>query len=128
MPSSSSTKRAIGGHVAHGALHGLADRVLVLHLVPRVALELADAERDLLLVFVYAEHDRFDFLALGQHVTRTGDALGPRELGDVNETFDALFEFDECAVRHEVRDLAFDLSRQRRNAPRSCPRDSSGSA
>jgi hypothetical protein len=53
MPSSS----AVSGHVAHGSLDLLADRVTVLDLVPRIGLELADAEADLLLVAVDAEDD-----------------------------------------------------------------------
>ena len=47
-----------------------------------------------------------------EHVGRAGDALGPGEFGDVDETFDAGFEFDERAVGHEVDDLAFDLWRR----------------
>jgi hypothetical protein len=38
-----------------------------------------------------------------------GDALGPGELGDVDEAFDAGFEFHEGAVGHELGDLALDL-------------------
>jgi len=60
--------------------------------------ELADAEADLLLFLVDAEHDGLDFLADGEDIGRTGDALGPGELGDVDEAFDAFFHFDECAV------------------------------
>ncbi len=78
-------KRAVGGHVADGALDLLADHVADFDLVPWVRLELADAEGDLLLVFVDAEDHRFDFLAEREHVERTGDALGPREFGDVDE-------------------------------------------
>ncbi len=78
-------------------------------LIPRIGFELANAEGDLLLVAVDAEHDGFDFLVRLEHVRRLGDALGPGEFGDVHETFDTGFEFDERAVGHEVDDLAFDL-------------------
>ena len=40
---------------------------------------------------------------------RLGDALGPGKFGDVDQAFDAGFEFHERAVGHEVDDLAFDL-------------------
>ena len=56
-------ERAVGGEVADRALDGGADRVAEFDLVPRVGLELADAERDFLLLDADAEHDGFDFLA-----------------------------------------------------------------
>ena len=121
-------ERAVGGHVADRALDLLADLVAVLDLVPRIGLELADAEGDLLLFLVDAEHDGFEFLADGEHVGRARDALGPGEFGDVDEAFDAFFDFHERAVRHEIRDLALDLRADRETALRSLPKDSSGSA
>ena len=109
---------AVGGEVADLALDLRADRVAVLDVVPGIGVELADAEGDLLLFLVDAEHDGFDFLADGEHVGRARDALGPGEFGDVDEAFDAFFEFDERAVRHEVGDLAFDLACRRGSALR----------
>jgi hypothetical protein len=53
----------------------------VLDLVPRVGLELADAEADLLFVAVDAENDGLQLLADGEDIARARDALGPRELG-----------------------------------------------
>ena len=69
---------------------------------------MAHAQRNFLLLAVDAQHDRFDVLAWLEHVGRFGDALGPGEFGDVDEPFDARFEFDERAVRHEIDNLAFD--------------------
>ena len=54
---------AVGGEVADLAFDLVADQVADFDLVPRVGLELADAEGDLLLLLVDAEHDGFDFLA-----------------------------------------------------------------
>jgi len=102
-------ERAVGGHVADLALDLLADHVAKLDLVPRIRFELADAERDFLLVFVNAENDRLDLLAEGEHIGGTRHALGPREFGDMDEAFDAVLDLDERAVGHEVRDLAGDL-------------------
>src|SRR6185295_17449728 len=68
---------------------------------------LAQAQRNLLLVAIDPQHDGFDILPRLEHVGRFGDTLGPGEFGDVDESFDARFEFDEGAVRHEVDDLAF---------------------
>ena len=90
-------------------LNGLADHVAVLDLVPRIGLELADAEGDLLLFLVDAEDDGLDFLTDIEDVGRASDALGPGELGDVDEAFDAFLELDERAVGNEIGDLALDV-------------------
>ena len=63
----------------------------------------------MLLVFVDAKDDGFDDLTDGEDVGWTGDALGPGELGDVDEAFDAFFHFDECTVGDQFGDLAADL-------------------
>src|SRR5471030_2022495 len=102
-------ERAVGGQVADLALDAGAGRVLARDDFPWVGVELADAEGDLLVFLADAEHDGFDFLALGQHVGGTRDPLGPGEFGDVDEAFDARFQFDERAVGDEVGDLALDL-------------------
>ena len=100
---------AVAGEVANLAFDLGAGRIFLLGLVPRIGFELAQAEGDFLLFAVDAEHDRFDFLVRLEHVGRLGDALGPGKFGDVNQAFDAGFEFHERAVRHEVDHLAFDL-------------------
>ena len=102
-------ERTVGGQVADRALDLVPDHVADFDLVPRIGLELADAEGDLLLVAIDAEDDGFDFLAERENVGRARDALGPGEFGDVDEAFDAFLDFDERAVRHEVDDLAFDF-------------------
>ena len=96
----------VGGHVANLALDLFADHVAKLDLVPWIWFELANAEGDLLLVLVDAEHEGFDFLAECEDIRWTRDALGPGEFRHVDETFDAVFDLNECAVGHEVRDFA----------------------
>jgi len=100
---------AVVGEVAHLAADAGAHGVVVADLLPRIGLELADAERDLLLFLVEVEDDRVDFLADLEDVGRLLDALGPGEFGDVDEAFDAAFDLDERAVGDEVDDLAVDL-------------------
>jgi hypothetical protein len=106
--------------VAHGSLDLFADRVTVLDLVPRIGLELADAEADLLLVAIDAEDDRLEFLADGEDIARARDALGPRELGDVDKAFDPFLDLTnapygkrktEC--RKEALTLAGPTTRRR---------------
>jgi hypothetical protein len=106
-------KRAVAGEVAHLALDLGADGYLVSACPTDWLSKLADAEGNLLLLAVDAEHDRFDFLVLLEHVAGLGDALGPGQFGDVHQAFDAGFELHKRAVGHEADDLALDLLRRR---------------
>ena len=99
---------AIGSHVANFPAHGAADGKLLFDLIPGIGLELAQAQRNFLLFFVHAKHDRFHFLSAGENVGRTHDPFGPRKFGDVNETFHAFLDLHEGAVWNEVGDFAFD--------------------
>jgi len=60
-------------------------------------LELAQAQRNFLLFFVHAKHDRFYFLSGGENVGRAHNPLCPRKFRDVNETFDAFLDLYERA-------------------------------
>ena len=100
---------AVGGEVAHRAGHLRAHRIAGVDVVPRIRLELTHAEADLALVLVDAKNDGLDDLADGEHIGRTGNALRPGELGDVDEAFDAFFHFHEGTVSDELGDLAADL-------------------
>ena len=82
-------ERAVSGEVADLALDAGAGRVLARDDFPRIGVELADAEGDLLVFLADAEDDGFDFLALREHIGGTRNALGPAELGNVDEAFDA---------------------------------------
>ena len=119
---------AVAGEVANLAFDLGAGRIFLQGSVPRIGFELANAEGDLLLFAVDAEHDRFDFLVGLEDIGRFGDALGPGKFGDVDEAFDAGFQFHERAVRHEVDDLAFDLGADRDTSARCCPKDWRASA
>ncbi len=105
---------AVGGHVADLAANLLADDVALLDLIPRIRLELTDAEGDLLILLVDAENHSLDVLTKGEDVGRTGDTLGPGELRDVDKTLDAFFDLNESAVGHEIGDLALDLLANRK--------------
>ena len=78
-------------------------------MVPRVVVQLADAEADLLLVLVDAEHHSLDLLIFLEDLGGLGVFLGPGQLGDVHEAFDTGFQLHKGAVGHEVDHLAFDL-------------------
>ena len=77
-------------------------------LVPRVALDLLQAERDAPRAGIDAEHHRLDAVADVQDLRRVLDALAPRHLADVNQPLDARLELDERAVVGQADDLAAD--------------------
>src|SRR5581483_6969808 len=104
---------AIAGKIANLAFDFRARRVLLHGFVPRIGFELADAEGDFLLLAVDAQHHGLKFLIDLEYIRRLGDALGPGKFGDVNEAFDAGFQFHKRAVRHQIDNLALDLGANR---------------
>src|SRR6185436_12041202 len=83
-----------------------ADWIFLTQLVPRVALDLLQAERDAPRCRIHAEHHRLDAVADVEDLRRVLDALAPRHLADVNQALDAGLELDERAVVSEADDLA----------------------
>ena len=74
-----------------------------------VGIKLLHAELDLALFRVDGEDQRFDDLALAQHVAGMVDAAVGGDLADVDEAFDAFGDLDEGAEVHDFGDGAFDL-------------------
>ena len=50
-----------------------------------------------------------EFLALFENFVRVTDLASPRHIGDVQQTIDALFEFDKRTVVGQVADTTVDL-------------------
>ena len=92
--------------VAYRAGDLVADAVFRTDQVPRVGLGLLEAQRQAPSFLVDVEHDTFDPIARVEHFGRVLDTLGPRHLRDVDQPFDALLDFDECAVVGQADDLA----------------------
>src|SRR5687767_8139472 len=92
--------------VANLAVDARTDRVLERQHHPRILLRLLHAERDLLLVRIDLEHDRFDRLADAHELRRVTNVARPAHLADVHETFDARLELDERTVVRDRDDLA----------------------
>src|SRR5262245_32047290 len=106
-------ERAELGQVPDLALDFRTDRVLVGQVVPRVALDLLQPERNAAGGGVDAEDHRVDRIADVQDFRRVLDALAPRHLGDVNQSLDARLELDERAVVGQADDLALNPSTDR---------------
>jgi hypothetical protein len=94
------------GDVADDALDHGSGRILFLERGERVRLELLHAEADPVLRRIDIQHHGLDGVADGQHLRRVLHPAGPRHLGDVDETLDALLDLDEGAVVLERHDLA----------------------
>src|SRR3954451_11626135 len=86
----------------------IADVVRLREVVPLVRQELFDRERQTLILAVDADHARLHRVALLQHLVRMLQAAVPRHVRDVNQSVDAVFNFNECAEISEVADLARD--------------------
>ena len=73
---------------------------------PRIRLALLHAEGDAAAFFVDVENHDFDFIAERDDLTRINVLVRPIHFGDVDETFDAGFDFNEGTVVGDVRDPA----------------------
>ena len=90
-----------------------ADRMLVDELLPGIALNLLEAERDAALGAVHVQHHDLDFLA-GRHDLAGVDVLlGPAHLGDVDQALDARLQLHEGAVVGDVGHAAGVLGARR---------------
>ena len=99
-------KRAKVGDAGDRTFDGGADREFLRNVGPRIAERLLQSKADAAFGRVHREDDGVNGVA-GLH--DVGNALHfarPREFGDVNEAFDAGFEFDEGAEVRGARDYA----------------------
>src|SRR6185436_12862051 len=97
------------GQPDHLALHVRPDRELAGHVLPRVALELLETQRDPLVLLVDVEDDRLDRLPLLQELRGMGHVPRPRHVGDVEEAVDPRLELHEGPEVREVAHLPLHL-------------------
>ena len=76
--------------------------------LPDIGLQLLDAQREAAILRFNAENNSLDLFALLDDFRRVLDALGPAQVGDVDEAVDSVFNFDEGAEVGEVADAALD--------------------
>src|SRR5687768_11058331 len=81
------------------------NRILLGHVLPRIALELLEAERDALAIPVDVENLDLELLTDVNHLRRVLNAA-VRHVGDVEQAVDAA-EIDECTEVGDVLDDAF---------------------
>src|SRR5262249_21105438 len=81
----------------HRAVHHRACRKALQHVGPRIAERLLETERDAAIGLIDAEYHDIDLVAGLHHVRRLAHLLGPRHLGEVDESLDAALDLDERA-------------------------------
>src|ERR1017187_9604481 len=96
------------GELADTAFDDGADSITIRYGGPGIGFELFDAERDAALAGFDFEHDGFHLVAHLDHFAGMLHAAAPGHFGDVDEAFDAGFEFDESAVIGNADDTADD--------------------
>src|SRR6185312_11533483 len=101
------------GLILDFAFHGGARRMLLGKSFPRVGQRLLEAERNPALHRIDLDHRNFDFLRGGDELARMDVLFRPGHFGDVDEAFDARFEFDEGAVVGDVGDAALHFGADR---------------
>ena len=74
--------------------------------IPGVGLQLFHAQRDAFGLGLDIEDHDLQLIADGNHLGWMTGLLGPGHLGDVDQAFDALFQFDEDTVIGNGNDLA----------------------
>ena len=70
--------------------------------------KLLATEADSLVGLVDVDHYRFDFFAFLQNLARMIDLPSPTQIGHVNHSVDAIFEFYKRTISSEVADLSLD--------------------
>jgi hypothetical protein len=98
------------GHEFSGRIVELGTDVTTLEvgrkLFPRVLTALLHTQGDTATVFVDLENHDFDFFAECHNLAWIDVLVGPVHFGDVNQTFDTCFDFNERTVVGEVCNLA----------------------
>src|SRR5271165_1739647 len=92
---------------AHSAPHNIAHLMRAEEALPGVRLKLLDAKREAAVGRVDIEDHGLGELALLQNLGRMLDALGPGQIGNVHQTVDALFDFNEGAEIGELAHASF---------------------
>src|SRR5713226_8740324 len=102
-------KRAEVGEVADPAFDSRTYGILVVQRVPRVGRQLPHAQRNTPLLRIDAQHHAIHLIAPVDQLRGMLDAFGPRHLTDVNQAFNSLLQFYECAVVGDANDASADM-------------------
>src|ERR1700685_819061 len=110
------------GQVSHPAFNRGADGVFFVQGVPRVGRKLPHAQRNPALLRMHVQHDAVHVVADVHQLRRMLHAFGPRHLADVYQPFNALLQFDKCAVIGDADDPSTNVRADRIAVLRIQPR------
>ena len=116
-------KSSVTGEVADFSADAGAHRIVVPHHVPWIRIQMTHTERNFLFVFLYPQHYGVDLLADPEHFVGAVNLSDPGELGHMNESFHALFEFHKGAIGYQIDDLAPHLGTHRITCFNTFPTD-----
>ena len=91
-------KHAEVGDVAYGSLVLAANRILGADVLPRILGKLLETKGNLVSIAVDAEDACLNFVTYLEELLSAVQTWAPRHFGNVNESFYARFNLDECAV------------------------------
>src|ERR1051326_5973563 len=96
------------GEVAHASFNCRADGIFLVQPLPRIRLQLLQAERNPALVGIHIENHALDLIADVHQLGGMFHALGPGHLTHVDQAFNALLQLDEGAVVGDAKHAALD--------------------
>src|SRR5688500_12455053 len=104
-------------------MHHVARFVLVRKLLPRVWLEVFNGERQTTIVAVNTRDDGVNLLTFLQHLARMLDPTRPRNIRNVDQSVNSVFNLDEGAKIGQVADAAMDSRTDLITLVQRLPRD-----
>ena len=102
-------KHAEVGDVAYGSLVLAANRILGADVLPRILGKLLETKGNLVSIAVDAEDACLNFVTYLEELLSAVQTWAPRHFGNVNESFYARFNLDECAVVSDEDNLTLNL-------------------
>src|SRR2546428_738142 len=105
-------ERAEVREIANLSVDDRADGVALANCFPRILFQRFQRERDAAIGHVDVGDDGLHFATDGENLRRIADLLGPRHLGDVDQSFDTLLQLHECPVIGQRHDFAMHLRAQ----------------
>src|ERR1022692_3814699 len=94
-------------HSQHFAVNHIADVMRREESLPDIGLKLLYSQRQTPLVGLNGQHDGFHAITFFQNFGRMLHALGPAQVADVNQTVDAILDFDKRAEIGQIAHPAF---------------------
>ena len=110
------------GQITNFTANFRADRIFLVNRIPRIFLKLFHSEADAAFIRVNSQNLHFDIFTVSEHSFRCFRAFRPRNFRNVNQAFNARFEFDKHAVVSYGRNFSGQFGINRINFDDGWPR------